>query len=107
MAESNRVTLAGGLIELSGRLSEEDQGALRAILESAAVGLAPDGTEPEVEGFTMDGSKNQLDTMGDLSSLQQMRMQTYLDRRSKAYETLSNVMKKMSDTSSAITQNLK
>lgn len=36
-----------------------------------------------------------------------LRMQMYMDRRGKAIETLSNVMKKMSGTSSQIVANLK
>lgn len=36
-----------------------------------------------------------------------LRMQMLTDRRSKAFETLSNAMKKMSDTSRQIVANLK
>lgn len=36
-----------------------------------------------------------------------LRLQTLMDRRSKLIETLSNVMKKMSDTDSSIVGNLK
>ena len=36
-----------------------------------------------------------------------LRMQMLMDRRSKAFETLSNAMKKMSDTSRQIVANLK
>ena len=51
--------------------------------------------------------KGAMDSISDMSKLQQLRMQTYMDRRQKALETLSNLMKKASDTSSSIVQNMK
>jgi hypothetical protein len=48
-----------------------------------------------------------LDTLSELSEEQQMRMQQVMDRKAKATETLSNVMKKLADTSSTIAGNLK
>ena len=48
--------------------------------------------------------KDSLSEMGELDSL---RLQLAMDRRSKAMEALSNLMKKSSDTSSNITSNLK
>lgn len=43
----------------------------------------------------------------ELSETQSLRLQLALDRTSKFFETLSNIMKKISDTSDAITQNMK
>jgi hypothetical protein len=48
-----------------------------------------------------------MDSLGDLSQEQQLKMQMMMDQRSKLEETLSNIMKKMSDTSESIVQNLK
>jgi hypothetical protein len=48
-----------------------------------------------------------LDTLGDLSQEQSMRLQRLMDRRSKFFETLSNLMKKISDTAEGIVANLK
>jgi hypothetical protein len=48
-----------------------------------------------------------LDSMSEMSEMTSLRLQMAMDRRSKFLETLSNIMKKISDTDSAITQNLK
>lgn len=46
-------------------------------------------------------------SMSDLSEAQQLRLQMYMDRRSKMYSTLSNLMKRSSDAASSIIANLK
>ena len=52
-------------------------------------------------------NQNIMDNLTDMSELTQLRLQTYMDKRSKAMETLSNLLKKISDTSSTIVQNMK
>lgn len=47
------------------------------------------------------------DSMDDLGEEQSLRMQTVMDRQSKAASTLSNLLKKSSDTTSSIVNNLK
>jgi hypothetical protein len=47
------------------------------------------------------------DSLGDLSEEQQLKMQMLMDRRLKANEAASNIMKKSSDTSSGIIGNMK
>lgn len=47
------------------------------------------------------------DALTDMSSEEQMKMQMYMDRRAKVESTLSNLLKKSSETASQITQNLK
>lgn len=44
---------------------------------------------------------------GELSEMEQLRLQMAMDRLAKMMSTLSNILKKMSDTASQITQNLK
>jgi hypothetical protein len=51
--------------------------------------------------------KEGLDSIGEQSAPDQLKLQQYVDRRKKANETASNVMKKMSDISSTISGNLK
>jgi hypothetical protein len=51
--------------------------------------------------------KSQLDNMNEMSEMTSMRLQMAMDRRSKFMETLSNVLKKIGDTQSAIVQNMK
>ena len=48
--------------------------------------------------------ENDLSELGEMESL---RLQMAMDRMSKMMTTLSNLLKKMQDTSAAITQNLK
>jgi hypothetical protein len=47
------------------------------------------------------------DNLSDASASAQLRLQSALERRAKFFETLSNILKKTSDTSQSITQNLK
>lgn len=48
-----------------------------------------------------------LDGLADLGTMQSMRLQLLMDRRSKFFETLSNVMKKVAGTRDSIIQNMK
>jgi hypothetical protein len=54
-----------------------------------------------------DSLKKHYDQLADISQEQQMKLQTYMDRMSKAEQALSNIMKKTSDTSAQVLQNLK
>lgn len=47
------------------------------------------------------------DGLSELGETEQLRLQAAMDRLSKFEQTLSNILKKMSDTQNAITQNLK
>ena len=51
--------------------------------------------------------KNKLDSMSEMGEMESMRLQMAMDRLSKMMSTLSNLLKKISDTASAITQNIK
>lgn len=44
---------------------------------------------------------------GGPSELESLRLQMAMDRRAKAMETLSNLLKKTSETAASIVQNLK
>ncbi len=50
---------------------------------------------------------NSLDSINEMSEMSSMRLQMAMDRRSKFVETLSNVLKSVNDTSSAIISNMK
>lgn len=52
-------------------------------------------------------AESAADSMSEMGEMDQLRLQMLMDRRSKAMETLSNLMKKQSDTASTITSNLK
>jgi len=51
--------------------------------------------------------KKDLDSMSEMGEMESLRLQMAMDRMSKMMETLSNVLKKISDTANNITQNLK
>ena len=48
-----------------------------------------------------------LDSLSEMGEMESLRLQMAMDRVSKMMSTLSNLLKKMSDTASQITQNLK
>jgi hypothetical protein len=52
-------------------------------------------------------AEQSTDSLDDLSEEQAMKLQMYTDRYSKFSETLSNIMKKQSESSETITANLK
>ena len=49
----------------------------------------------------------QLASLSELSETMQLRLQMLMDRRAKFIEALSNLLKKQSDTASAIVSNMK
>jgi len=51
--------------------------------------------------------KNQLDSKSEIGETESLRLQMAMDRMSKMMSTLSNILKKISDTAQSITQNLK
>ena len=55
----------------------------------------------------IDELKHDLDTMSELGEMESLRLQMAMDRMSKMMSTLSNLLKKISCTTSQITQNLK
>ena len=54
-----------------------------------------------------DDLKTQLDTMSEMGEMELLRLQMAMDRVSKYMTALSNILKKISDTDSAIVANLK
>ena len=51
--------------------------------------------------------RDQLDSMSEMGEMESLRLPMALERRSKFLTTLSNLMKKSSETASAIVENLK
>jgi hypothetical protein len=51
--------------------------------------------------------KQELDSLGEMGETGSLRLQMAMDRMSKMMSTLSNLLKKVSDTAQSITQNLK
>jgi methylthioribose-1-phosphate isomerase len=79
----------------------------RAERVSAAAKPGPGApTKAELDA-SVDQMKSDLDSMSEMSEEQSLRLQMAMDRVSKTMETLSNMLKKMSDTAEGITQNIK
>lgn len=51
--------------------------------------------------------KSDLNSMSEMGEMESLRLQMAMDRLSKLMSTLSNLLKKASDTQQSITQNLK
>jgi hypothetical protein len=51
--------------------------------------------------------KQNLDSISEMSETESLRLQMTMDRRSKFIATLSNMMKKMNETSESVVQNMK
>jgi hypothetical protein len=54
-----------------------------------------------------DELQTNLDSMGELGDTESLRLQMAMDRMSKMMTTLSNILKKVSDTAQSINQNIK
>jgi hypothetical protein len=64
-------------------------------------------TSIEQQRLVRDSLQSKLDSMGEMGEIKSLRLQLALDRRSKLITTVSNVLKKFSDTDQSIIQNLK
>lgn len=51
--------------------------------------------------------QNDLDSMSEMGEMESLRLQMAMDRMSKMMSTLSNILKKISDTAQSIVQNIK
>lgn len=58
-------------------------------------------------GKSIEQVKSDLDSMSEMGEMESLRLQMAMDRLSKMMSTLSNLLKKISDTASAITSNIK
>lgn len=65
------------------------------------------GTSKEIADKALQDIKNKVDSMSEMGEMESLRLQMAMDRMSKMMSTLSNLLKKISDTSQQITQNLK
>jgi hypothetical protein len=55
----------------------------------------------------VDKAKENLDSLNEMGELESLRLQMAMQRMTKLAETLSNILKKMSDTAQSIVQNIK
>lgn len=64
-------------------------------------------TSPSQLEAALEAIRTELDSMSELGETESLRLQMAMDRRSKIMTTLSNLLKKISDTSEGIVANLK
>jgi hypothetical protein len=93
--------LAGWLRDKGYRL---DTGELAEIVTEYGDGLSDDALDNVAGGKLERASK---ETLGSITEEQALRLQMLMDRRSKAMQTLSNIIKKTSSTADAIISNIK
>jgi len=55
----------------------------------------------------LERAKNDPDALSEMGEMESLRLQMAMDRQSRMMSTLSNLLKKISDTAQSITQNLK
>jgi uncharacterized protein YukE len=63
-------------------------------------------TKKEIDNL-VDKMKSDLDSMSEMGEMESLRLQMAMDRLNKMMSTLSNILKKISDTAQQITQNIK
>ncbi|MEO6582480.1 MAG: hypothetical protein ABIN68_06725 [Sphingomicrobium sp.] len=76
------------------------------IVRANYVPVAGQPTRAELDA-SIDQMKNDLDSMSEMGEMESLRLQRTMDRMSKMMTTLSNLLKKISDTQSSIVQNIK
>jgi hypothetical protein len=88
---------------------QSDARALLARAEAVQDDYAPSAGQPSKAELDnqIDQLKNDLDSMSEMGEMESLRLQMAMDRMSKMMSTLSNLLKKVSDTSQSITQNIK
>lgn len=86
-----------------------DGRALVARAEQASATYAPAAGRPSKAELdaSIDKVKSDLDSLSEMGEMESLRLQMAMDRMSKMMSTLSNMLKKVSDTQSAIIQNIK
>ncbi len=100
IAPANLVTRKQAMLADANRLLAQ-AGKLRDANRSAGK-----PADPELDA-AIDAVKNDLDSMSEMGEMESLRLQMAMDRLSKMMSTLSNILKKSSDTAQGITQNLK
>lgn len=88
---------------------QSDARALLARAQGIQGNYAPAPGQPSKAELDsqIDQLKGDLDSMSEMGEMESLRLQMAMDRMSKMMSTLSNLLKKISDTSQSITQNIK
>jgi hypothetical protein len=86
-----------------------DAGALLGKAEAANARYVPKVGGPSKAELDaqVEQMKTDLDSMSEMGEMETLRLQMAMDRMSKMMSTLSNLLKKISDTQGSITNNIK
>jgi hypothetical protein len=104
----SQTSVQGQALQLSKQIA-----ALRTNLDRVvgpfvtAKGFYPEPATKHDLDNQIDQIKSDIDSMSEMGEMESLRLQMAMDRMSKMMSTLSNLLKKISDTAAAITQNLK
>jgi hypothetical protein len=82
------------------------QAYLTSINETPATALNNTGTLAAMAN-SVSAAQDDVDSLGDMGDSMQMEVQVQMDKYSQIMEALSNIMKKMADTSQSIIENMK
>ena len=104
---SNRLDIDLDFYTRPRKLPDVSTGRYVEIEERLFAGKPEDLVEVEQLRSMADELRGRLDGMNEMSEMTALRLQMTMDRRSKFISTLSNIMKKVSETQDAIVQNLK
>jgi seryl-tRNA synthetase len=88
------------------RRAQQTIEAARAARAPKAQAASMRKTAAELEAATAD-VESELDSLSELGETESLRLQMAMDRMSKLMSTLSNLLKKSSETGAQITQNIK
>jgi hypothetical protein len=86
--------------------AQDDLKGIMKDVQDATGGQQESSTHTQVE-TGVERAKQKLDSMSEMGEMESLRLQMAMDRLSKLMETLSNLLKKTSETSQGIIQNMK
>lgn len=93
---------------LLARRAKLNADARKLLADATLVGRgAPDSPDVNDLKSVQADLKAKLDSMNEMGEMDSLRLQMAMDRLGKMMETLSNIMKKIDDTDSAIVNNMK
>jgi hypothetical protein len=94
-------------VQLAGKRQQRTDA--RALIARAAASAKLPAGHPDKASLDaqIDRIKGDLDSMSEMSEMESLRLQMAMNRMSTMMSTLSNLVKRVSDTGQSITQNLK
>ena len=105
--EGSETFLQTEVLKLVQSVDQLQVARIRSALNILDTTVAASINEQAAVQDAMEEIKSQLDSMSEMGEMESLRLQMAMDRLSKMMSTLSNLLKKISDTAESITQNLK